>query len=140
MRVQVRLTETIPSLIIANHGVAHKMRKMMEMREIGIFYSTLAPKTELPLEVHGFLEVIYRIKGRSRMTYGDKEGILEPNAYALIPAGVWHQTTSLETETYTEQLVLCAYGQEAGSFLENVCKSKTMICHQPTKGESKNVY
>ena len=123
MQIQIAITEEIQPLIIANHGPIHKMRKMLETREIGIFYSTLAPKAELPFEAHGFLEVIYRIKGRSRMIYGEQEGILEPGAYLIVPAGVWHQTTSLESEAYIDQLVLCAYGQEAGSFLKELCRT-----------------
>lgn len=110
--------ETVAPMTIANHGPVHEIRKLLETREVGIFFSRLEPKAELPLEVHPFVEVIYRLKGRTKMRIGDGDYIIDAGTYAIIPVGVWHQTTSLEDDGSVEQLVLCAYSQNPGNLLE----------------------
>jgi quercetin dioxygenase-like cupin family protein/acyl carrier protein len=107
----------IPHMIIANHGPVHEIHKLLETREVGIFYSRLKPRGVLPLEVHKFVEVIYRLRGRTRMKIGDRDFVVGPGEHAIVPAGVWHQSTSLEDDGEVEQLVLCAYDQEPGSLL-----------------------
>jgi quercetin dioxygenase-like cupin family protein len=107
----------IPHMIIANHGPVHEIHKLLETREVGIFYSRLKPRGVLPLEVHKFVEVIYRLRGRTLMKIGDREFVVSPGEHAIVPVGVWHQSMSLEDDSEVEQLVLCAYDQEPGSLL-----------------------
>lgn len=123
MRPQVSSIEAVKPMTIANHGPVHEIRKLLETREVGIFYSKLNPSGVLPLEVHAFTEVIYRIKGRTSMKIGEVEYIIEDGMVAVVPEGVWHQTTSLEETEFVEQLVLCAYSQVPGDFLLNSLKA-----------------
>lgn len=123
MLSQVSALETIPPMTIANHGPVHEIKKLLETREVGIFHSRLNPSGVLPLEVHPFTEVIYRIKGRTKMKIGDGDYIIDAGMVAVVPEGVWHQTSSLEESDFVEQLVLCAYSQQPGNFLTDVLRT-----------------
>lgn len=113
----------IRPMVIANHGPVHTIRKILETREVGFFHSVIQPRGGLPLEVHKFVEVIYRIRGTTNMLIGDKDYLIGPGDFAVVPEGVWHQTTSLEDVEPVEQLVLVAYSQLPGECMKDLLAS-----------------
>lgn len=110
--------QDITPMVIANHGPVHTIRKILETREVGVFHSVIQPRGGLPREVHKFVEVIYRIRGTTNMLIGDQDYLIGPGDYAIVPEGVWHQTTSLEDHDTVEQLVLVAYSQLPGECMQ----------------------
>lgn len=120
MKAEHNPIATLPDMKIANHGDVHTIRKILETREVGIFHSRIQQRGGLPLEVHKFVEVIYRIKGVTTMKIGDEDHMVGPGDYAIVPEGVWHQTTSVEDTDEIEQLVLVAYSQLPGDMMKNM--------------------
>jgi quercetin dioxygenase-like cupin family protein len=117
MRIEQHRIDDAPSMIVAHHGPFHRIRKIFETRDVGLFYSEIAPGGRLPHEVHKFIEVIYRIKGETVTTIDGKEYISRPGSYLVVPAGCWHQTSPLDTTQGISQIILATYNQAPGSVL-----------------------
>lgn len=79
-------------MIVANHGAIHRIRKIFETRDVGIFHSEIAAGNDLPREVHKFIEVVYRIQGSTATLVDGEEYVTHPGSYLVVPAGRWHQT------------------------------------------------
>jgi quercetin dioxygenase-like cupin family protein len=77
---------------------------------IDYFVVDVAPHGGPPLHVHHRqLETIHVVKGRFKVRIGDDEHLLEPGAFAYLPAGVPHTFLNLTTEP-GEVLVVYAPG------------------------------
>src|ERR1700681_1710730 len=111
MRIEQHRVDDAPSMIVAHHGPFHRIRKIFETRDVGLFYSQIAPGGRLPLEVHKFIEVIYRIKGETVTTIDGKDYISRPGSYLVVPAGCWHQTSPLDATQGISQIILATYKQ-----------------------------
>lgn len=120
MSIEVRRIDDTPSMIVAHHGPIHRIRKIFETREVGIFYSEIAPGGRLPREVHNFIEVIYRISGETATLIDDNEYISRPGSFLVVPAGRWHQTVPLDEAQGVKQIILATYNQVTGSLLNLV--------------------
>lgn len=112
--------EDIVPMTIPTHGSKHQVRKMFEMRDLGVFHSTMLAGCELPHEVHQCDEVILRLRGSATIKVDEQVHASGANVASVIPAGTWHQSTSAEPEESVEQIVLLAYSQTEGSILDAV--------------------
>jgi hypothetical protein len=65
MPVRHVVAANVNKMIIPTHGALHEVRKLFEMRDVGVFHSTMKVGCNLPHEVHGCDEIIFRIKGGS---------------------------------------------------------------------------
>jgi glyoxylate utilization-related uncharacterized protein len=117
MSIEVRRIDDTPSMIVAHHGPIHRIRKIFETREVGIFYSEIAPGGRLPREVHKFIEVIYRLNGDTVTLIDGKEYISQAGSYLVVPAGRWHQTLPMDEAQGVSQTILATYNQVTGSLL-----------------------
>jgi quercetin dioxygenase-like cupin family protein len=126
MSIEVRRIDDTPSMVVAHHGPIHRIRKIFETREVGIFYSEIAPGGRLPREVHKFIEVIYRISGETATIIDGKEYISRPGSFLVVPAGRWHQTLPLDEARGVSQIILATYNQITGSLLSFV---EAMVNH-----------
>jgi quercetin dioxygenase-like cupin family protein len=120
MNIEVRHIDDVPGMIVARHGPVHRIRKIFEAREVGIFHSEIAGGARLPREVHNFIEVIYRISGETATLIDGKEYISRPGSFLVIPAGHWHQTLPLGEVQNVIQIILATYNQVTGSVLNFV--------------------
>ena len=109
-----------PAMIVANHGPIHRIRKIFETRDVGIFHSEIAAGNDLPREVHKFIEVIYRIEGETVTFVDGKEYVSRPGSYLVVPAGQWHQTRTLEPHRPIRQIILATYNQVTGDLFSLV--------------------
>jgi quercetin dioxygenase-like cupin family protein len=107
-------------MVVANHGPIHRIRKIFETRDVGIFHSEIAAGSHLPREVHKFIEVIYRIQGETVTVIDGKEYVSRPGSYLVVPAGCWHQTRALDAIEPIRQIILATYNQVTGSLLSLV--------------------
>ena len=117
MSIELHRIADTPSMIVAHHGPIHRIRKIFETRDAGMFYSEIAPGGRLPHEVHKFIEVIYRIKGETVTVIDGKEHVSRPGSYLVVPAGRWHQTIPLDATQGVSQIILATYNQAPGSVL-----------------------
>jgi|SRR5580658_3791775 quercetin dioxygenase-like cupin family protein len=122
MNTQVELQRIAdrPGMIVANHGPIHRIRKIFETRDVGIFHSEIAAGNDLPREVHKFIEVIYRIEGETVTLIDGKEYVSRPGSYLVVPAGQWHQTRTLAPDRPIRQIILATYNQQTGHLLSFV--------------------
>ena len=114
---------TLQHMTLQTHGPLHQLRKLFEVRDIGVFHSTMLVGCHLPKEVHGCDEIILRLDGESTI---DVEEVLYQTGNdqaTVIPAGTWHQSSSQESSKEVVQIVLLAYQQEQGSILNLVLNS-----------------
>jgi quercetin dioxygenase-like cupin family protein len=130
-RIALHRVADRPGMIVANHGPIHRIRKIFETRDVGIFHSEIAPGSQLPFEVHKFIEVVYRIKGETITVVDGKEYFSGPGSYLVVPAGQWHQTRVLETEQPISQIILATYDQVTGSLLSLV---QSMLLREGAEG------
>jgi quercetin dioxygenase-like cupin family protein len=117
MSIELHRIDDTPSMIVAHHGPIHRIRKIFETRDVGMFYSEIAPGGRLPHEVHKFIEIIYRISGETVTVIDGKEHVSRPGSYLVVPAGCWHQTTPLDATQGVSQIILATYNQAPGSVL-----------------------
>lgn len=115
MSIELQRVADKPAMVVAHHGPIHRIRKMFETRDVGIFYSTIAAGAELPHEVHRFIEIIYRIKGETVTVIDGKEYVTEPGGFLVVPAGRWHQTMPRTPDQAIEQVIVATYNQVSGS-------------------------
>jgi quercetin dioxygenase-like cupin family protein len=115
MNIERRRIEERPAMVVAHHGPIHRIRKIFETRDVGMFHSTIAAGAQLPREVHKFIEIIYRLKGSTVTMVDGQEFITRPGGYLIVPAGRWHQTLPLEPAEVVEQIILATYNQVPGS-------------------------
>jgi hypothetical protein len=115
----VKLDEVQP-MTIPTHGPKHQIRKMFEVRDVGVFHSTMLAGCELPREVHKCDEIILRIAGFTTIEVEGRVYPSGPNVASIIPHGTWHQSASSEVGRDVEQIVLLAYSQNVGSILSDV--------------------
>jgi quercetin dioxygenase-like cupin family protein len=120
MSIEKHRMEDGPRMVVAHHGPIHRIRKIFETRDVGIFHSTVAAGARLPREVHKFVEIIYRLKGATLTLVEGREFITRPGGYLIVPAGRWHQTSPLEPMEPVEQIILATYNQAPGSLLSLV--------------------
>src|SRR5260370_34607081 len=111
MSIDLQRIQDKPAMVVAHHGPIHRIRKMFETRDVGIFYSTIAAGAQLPHEVHKFIEVIYRIKGETVTVIEGKEYVSRPGSYLVVPAGRRHQTQPRRARHAVEQIILATYNQ-----------------------------
>jgi quercetin dioxygenase-like cupin family protein len=119
-RVELHRIADRPGMIVANHGPIHRIRKIFETRDVGIFHSEIAAGADLPREVHKFIEVIYRIEGETATLIYGKEYVSRPGSYLVVPAGQWHQTRTLDPSRPIRQIILATYNQTTGNLLSVV--------------------
>jgi len=112
--------EDIQPMTIPTHGPKHQVRKMYEMRDLGVFHSTMLAGCELPHEVHQCDEVILRLSGNAIIKVDERIHTSGPEVASVIPAGTWHQSSSAEPDDSVKQIVLLAYSQAEGSILDAV--------------------
>ena len=115
MSIELQRIADKPAMVVAHHGPIHRIRKMFETRDVGMFYSTIAAGAELPHEVHKFIEIIYRIKGETVTVVDGKEYVTGPGAFLVVPAGRWHQTMPRTRDQAIEQVIVATYNQVSGS-------------------------
>jgi quercetin dioxygenase-like cupin family protein len=115
MSIELQRVADKPAMVVAHHGPIHRIRKMFETRDVGIFYSTIAAGAELPHEVHRFIEIIYRIKGETVTVIDGKEYVTGPGGFLVVPAGRWHQTRPRTADQAIEQVIVATYNQVSGS-------------------------
>jgi quercetin dioxygenase-like cupin family protein len=115
MSIELQRIADKPAMVVAHHGPIHRIRKMFETRDVGMFYSTIAAGAELPREVHRFIEIIYRIKGETVTVIDGKEYVTGPGGFLVVPAGCWHQTTPRTPDQAIEQVIVATYNQISGS-------------------------
>lgn len=115
MKIERQRIADRPGMVVAHHGPIHRIRKIFETRDVGMFHSTIAAGAELPREVHKFIEIIYRLKGTTVTRVEGQEFITRPGGYLVVPAGRWHQTLPLEPAEEVEQIILATYNQVSGS-------------------------
>src|SRR5258708_36682210 len=130
MSIDLRRIQDKPAMVVAHHGPIHRIRKMFETRDVGIFYSTIAAGAQLPHEVHKFIEVIYRIKGETVTVIEGKEYVSRPGSYLVVPAGRWPPTLPRRADQAIEQIILPTYHQVAGSPLSPL---ECMPCPVPRR-------
>jgi quercetin dioxygenase-like cupin family protein len=147
MDVELHRIADRPAMIVANHGPIHRIRKIFETRDVGMFHSEIAPGSDLPREVHKFIEVIYRIQGATVTLVDGKEYVTRPGSYLVVPAGRWHQTRALEPHEPIRQIILATYNQVTGQLLslvksmladaaaENGASGSTGIADQAVAGD-----
>jgi quercetin dioxygenase-like cupin family protein len=128
MSIDLQRIHDKPAMVVAHHGPIHRIRKMFETRDVGIFHSTIAAGAQLPHEVHKFVEVIYRIKGETVTMIDGKEYVSGPGSYLVVPAGRWHQTLPRSADQAIEQIILATYNQVTGSLLSLI---ESMLCTSP---------
>jgi quercetin dioxygenase-like cupin family protein len=114
MQVELHRIADRPAMIVANHGPIHRIRKIFETRDVGMFHSEIQPGSDLPREVHKFIEVIYRIEGATVTTVDGRDYETRPGSYLVVPAGRWHQTRALEPHAPIRQIILATYNQVTG--------------------------
>jgi quercetin dioxygenase-like cupin family protein len=127
MSIELQWISDKPSMIVAHHGPIHRIRKMFETRDIGVFHSEIAPGGRLPREVHKFIEIIYRIKGETVTVIDGKDYVSRPGSYLVVPAGCWHQTESLDQTHPIQQIIVATYNQIPGSLFPLV---EAMLCRR----------
>lgn len=115
MSIELQRITDKPAMVVAHHGPIHRIRKMFETRDVGMFYSTIAAGAELPHEVHKFIEIIYRIKGETVTVIDGKEYVTGPGGFLVVPAGRWHQTMPRTRDQAIEQVIVATYNQVSGS-------------------------
>ena len=115
MSIELQRVADKPAMVVAHHGPIHRIRKMFETRDVGMFYSTIAAGAELPHEVHKFIEIIYRIKGETVTVIDGKEYVTGPGGFLVVPAGRWHQTVPRTPDQAIEQVIVATYNQVSGS-------------------------
>lgn len=120
MTIKIVKVDEIQPMTIPTHGPKHQIRKMFEVRDVGVFHSTMLAGCELPHEVHKCDEIILRIAGVTTIEVESRVYPSGPNIASVIPTGTWHQSTSSEVSKDVEQIVLLAYSQSAGSILSDV--------------------
>jgi len=120
MSIDLQRIHDKPAMVVAHHGPIHRIRKMFETRDVGIFYSTIAAGAALPHEVHKFIEIIYRIKGETATVIDGKEYVSGPGSYLVVPAGCWHQTLPRGSDQAIEQIIVATYNQVTGSLFSLV--------------------
>jgi mannose-6-phosphate isomerase-like protein (cupin superfamily) len=120
MTTTIRSVDQIQPMMIPTHGPRHQVRKMYEMRDLGVFHSTMLVGCELPHEVHQCDEVILRLRGNATIKVDERVHASGAEVASVIPAGTWHQSTSTEANDSVEQIVLLAYSQAEGSILDAV--------------------
>src|SRR5260370_23486223 len=125
MSIDLQRIQERPAMVVAHHGPIHRIRKMFETRDVGIFYSTIAAGAQLPHEVHKFIEVIYRIKGETVTVIEGKEYVSRPGSYLVVPAGRWHQTLPRSADQAIEQIILATYNPGTGRLVSPI---ETMLC------------
>src|SRR5258707_15208777 len=111
MSIALQRIQDKPAMVVAHHGPIHRIRKMFETRDVGIFYSTIAAGAQLPHEVHKFIEVIYRIKGETVTVIEGKEYVSRPGSYLVVPAGRRHQTPPPTAAQAVEQISPSTHNQ-----------------------------
>src|SRR5260370_21900325 len=109
MSIDLQRIQDKPAMVVAHHGPIHRIRKMFETRDVGIFYSTIAAGAQLPHEVHKFIEVIYRIKGETVTVIEGKEYVSRPGSYLVVPAGRWHQPPPPSAHPATRHIIPAAF-------------------------------
>jgi mannose-6-phosphate isomerase-like protein (cupin superfamily) len=120
MKAKVLTVDEIQPMTIPTHGPKHQVRKMFEVRDVGVFHSTMLAGCQLPREVHQCDEVILRLQGRTTIAVGNQVYPSGPNTASVIPTGTWHQSASVEATSNVEQIVLLAYSQAEGSVCDEV--------------------
>ncbi len=128
MSIELHRIEDRPAMVVAHHGPIHRIRKMFETRDVGIFHSTVAPGARLPHEVHKFIEVVYRIRGETVTIIDGKEYVSRPGSFLVVPAGQWHQTLPLDSMQAVEQIIVATYNQVTGSLFSLI---ESMLCSVP---------
>jgi mannose-6-phosphate isomerase-like protein (cupin superfamily) len=123
MTIEIVKVDLIQPMTIPTHGPKHQIRKMFEVRDVGVFHSTMLAGCELPREVHRCDEIILRIAGVATIEVESQVYTSGPNIASVIPSGTWHQSASSEVGRDVEQIVLLAYSQNAGSILSDVVSS-----------------
>jgi quercetin dioxygenase-like cupin family protein len=116
---EVKSLSEVKGLFVANHEGKHEIKKIFEARDFAVFYSRLKENTDLPMEVHQFTEIVYRIKGTTRLYMNDREYIIHPNSYAIIPENVQHQTRAVEGSEPVEQIIIAIYDVLEGAFFNS---------------------
>jgi quercetin dioxygenase-like cupin family protein len=119
-QVELHRIDDRPAMIVANHGPIHRIRKIFETRDVGMFHSEIAAGNDLPHEVHRFIEVIYRIDGDTVTHIDGQDYVSRPGSYLVVPAGQWHQTRTLTPERPIRQVILATYNQVTGQLLSLV--------------------
>lgn len=117
MSIELQWISDKPSMVVAHHGPIHRIRKMFETRDVGIFYSEIAPGGRLPHEVHKFIEIIYRLKGETVTVIDGRDYVSRPGSFLVVPAGCWHQTESLDQIHPIQQIIVATYNQVPGNRL-----------------------
>lgn len=120
MSIELQHVADKPYMIVANHGPIHRIRKLFETRDVGIFHSEIAPGARLPHEVHKFIEIIFRISGETVTVIDGKNYMTRPCSYLVVPAGCWHQTVSLDPVHPIQQIIVATYNQETGGLIEEI--------------------
>lgn len=133
MSIELQRVADKPAMVVAHHGPIHRIRKMFETRDVGIFYSTIAAGAELPHEVHRFIEIIYRIKGETVTVIDGKEYVTEPGGFLVVPAGRWHQTMPRTPDQAIEQVIVATYNQVSGSLFPLI-ESMLSAVRSPRQG------
>jgi quercetin dioxygenase-like cupin family protein len=133
MSIDLQRIHDKPAMVVAHHGPIHRIRKMFETRDVGIFHSTIAAGAQLPHEVHKFIEVIYRIKGETVTVIDGKEYVSRPGSYLVVPAGRWHQTLPRSADQAIEQIILATYNQVTGSLFSLI---EAMLCTVPARQDA----
>src|SRR5260221_10566769 len=125
MSIDLQRIQEKPAMVVAHHGPIHRIRKMFETRDVGIFYSTIAAGAQLPHEVHKFIEVIYRIKGETVTVIEGKEYVSRPGSYLVVPAARARHTLPRSPDQAIEQIILATYNQVTRSLF---CPIASMLC------------
>lgn len=133
MSIELQRVADKPAMVVAHHGPIHRIRKMFETRDVGIFYSTIAAGAELPHEVHRFIEIIYRIKGETVTVIDGKEYVTGPGGFLVVPAGRWHQTMPRTPDQAIEQVIVATYNQVSGSLFPLI-ESMLSAVRSPRQG------
>lgn len=133
MSIELQRVADKPAMVVAHHGPIHRIRKMFETRDVGIFYSTIAAGAELPHEVHRFIEIIYRIKGETVTVIEGKEYVTGPGGFLVVPAGRWHQTMPRTPDQAIEQVIVATYNQVSGSLFPLI-ESMLSAVRSPRQG------
>lgn len=120
MSIELQRIADKPYMVVANHGPIHRIRKLFETRDVGIFHSEIAPGARLPREVHKFIEIIYRTSGETVTVIDGKDHVSRPGSYLVVPAGCWHQTVSLDPVHPVRQIIVATYNQVTGSLIAGI--------------------
>jgi quercetin dioxygenase-like cupin family protein len=133
MSIELQRVADKLAMVVAHHGPIHRIRKMFETRDVGMFYSTIAAGAQLPHEVHKFIEIIYRIKGETVTVIDGKEYVTGPGGFLVVPAGRWHQTMPRTPDQAIEQVIVATYNQVSGSLFSLI---ESMLGAVPPPHES----